>query len=109
MVAVIRHVQGWPVLRILDEYRRYATPKLRETDEKFIESFNVDSISRILKTAITLTGSQRLTPDHKIPWRKYRFVVFALAILSLFGFSAQHFEERMENNARDLNNNHMGM
>lgn len=110
MVAVIRHIQGWPVLRILDEYRRYATPKLRDTDEKFIETFELSSISRILKrTTITLEGVQRLTPDYTIVWRKYRFVVFALAILSLFGFSAQHFEERMENRARDLDNGHMGM
>lgn len=110
MVAVIRHIQGWPILRILDEYRRYAAPKLRETDEKFIAEFSVHSISSVLKKAtVTFEGLTRLAPDRHALWRRYRFVVFALAILSIFGFSAKYFEERRENNAHELDNSHVGI
>ncbi|GAA6047391.1 hypothetical protein JCM3770_001281 [Rhodotorula araucariae] len=39
--GVLRKLQGWALFSILEEYRRYAGPKVRAHNEQFIELFDV--------------------------------------------------------------------
>ncbi|KAB8288860.1 hypothetical protein EYC80_010763 [Monilinia laxa] len=43
--AIIRHVSGWGVPSIVEEYKRYAEPKAREVDIKYITEYKVSSLS----------------------------------------------------------------
>jgi tyrosine-protein phosphatase SIW14 len=47
VVAVVRKVSGWDLSTILDEYRSYAKPKVRECDEKYIAAFELSSLSNL--------------------------------------------------------------
>ncbi|GAA6028199.1 hypothetical protein JCM8097_006910 [Rhodosporidiobolus ruineniae] len=41
-IGVLRKLQRWNLTSILEEYRRYAGPKVRVINEQFIELFDVD-------------------------------------------------------------------
>ncbi|BGP40380.1 tyrosine-protein phosphatase required for protection against superoxide stress (By similarity) [Rhodotorula kratochvilovae] len=41
VLGVLRKLQGWALFSILEEYRRYAGPKVRAHNEQFIELFDV--------------------------------------------------------------------
>ncbi|QSZ31597.1 hypothetical protein DSL72_001164 [Monilinia vaccinii-corymbosi] len=43
--AIIRHVSGWGVQSIVEEYRSYAEPKARDVDIKYITEYKVSSLS----------------------------------------------------------------
>lgn len=43
-VAVIRHVTGWSIDEIVEEYRGYALPKVRECDIEYIMNYQVSSL-----------------------------------------------------------------
>jgi tyrosine-protein phosphatase SIW14 len=43
----VRKVSGWDVDRILDEYKSYAEPKIREVDIKYISAFELSSLSNL--------------------------------------------------------------
>lgn len=43
-VAVIRHVTGWGIDEIVEEYRGYALPKVRECDVEYITNYQVSSL-----------------------------------------------------------------
>ncbi|GAA5952726.1 hypothetical protein JCM10213_007912, partial [Rhodosporidiobolus nylandii] len=44
-IGVLRKLQRWNLASILEEYRRYAGPKVRVVNEQFIELFDVDLAS----------------------------------------------------------------
>ncbi|GAA5959382.1 hypothetical protein JCM8115_000094 [Rhodotorula mucilaginosa] len=44
VVGVLRKLQRWNLVSILEEYRRYAGPKVRVNNEQFIELFQVEVI-----------------------------------------------------------------
>lgn len=48
LVGCIRRLQNWSLTMILDEYRRFAAPKIRPLDQQFIELYND---TEIIKTA----------------------------------------------------------
>jgi hypothetical protein len=92
MVAVIRHIQGWPHSRILDEYRHYAYPKTREADEKFIHNFSVSSISHLLsRSTISLQGLKHKGPDMDVFMKRYRFIFVTVVVLAIFAWTAAVF------------------
>ncbi|ESZ97077.1 hypothetical protein SBOR_2507 [Sclerotinia borealis F-4128] len=43
--AIIRHVSGWGVQSIVEEYKSYADPKARDVDIKYITEYQVSSLS----------------------------------------------------------------
>ena len=45
VVAVVRKLSGWALHNVLDEYRSYATPKVRECDVDYISAFQASSLS----------------------------------------------------------------
>ncbi|PQE26152.1 tyrosine phosphatase protein [Rutstroemia sp. NJR-2017a BBW] len=50
--AVIRHVYGWNVQSIVEEYTRFAEPKVRDCDVKYITEYKVSSLSGLFNTAL---------------------------------------------------------
>ncbi|GAA6001458.1 hypothetical protein JCM10207_006676 [Rhodosporidiobolus poonsookiae] len=44
-IGILRKLQRWNLTAILEEYRRYAGPKVRILNEQFIELFDVDLIA----------------------------------------------------------------
>ncbi|KAI9643359.1 tyrosine-protein phosphatase siw14 [Ciborinia camelliae] len=42
--AIIRHISGWSVQSIVDEYKRFAEPKARDVDIKYITEYQVTSL-----------------------------------------------------------------
>lgn len=41
VVGVMRKLSGWKTSSVLDEYRHYATPKVRECDLEYLTAFSV--------------------------------------------------------------------
>lgn len=44
VVGVIRKVSGWNMQKVLDEYRTYAEPKIRECDVEYISAFKAAAL-----------------------------------------------------------------
>ena len=47
MVGIVRKTLGWDVDNILDEYRSYAEPKIRETDVNYIQGFDLTEVTNL--------------------------------------------------------------
>lgn len=46
VVGVVRKLSGWDIESVVDEYRSYAQPKIREVDVAYLEAFQISSLSR---------------------------------------------------------------
>ena len=51
-VAVMRHVTGWNVESVIEEYRAYAEPKAREEDMKYIKEYQVSNLEGLFTDSI---------------------------------------------------------
>jgi tyrosine-protein phosphatase SIW14 len=49
-VAVLRHVTGWNVDAIIEEYSGFAEPKIRDCDLKYIREYQVSSLQGLFTT-----------------------------------------------------------
>ncbi|KAK3344250.1 tyrosine phosphatase family-domain-containing protein [Lasiosphaeria hispida] len=49
VVAVVRKVSGWNLRNIIDEYKNYAGPKIRDCDVKYIAGFELADISNLFR------------------------------------------------------------
>ncbi|KJZ72703.1 hypothetical protein HIM_07895 [Hirsutella minnesotensis 3608] len=49
VVAIVRKLAGWNIERILDEYKTYAAPKIRECDVDYISSFQSSSLQTLVQ------------------------------------------------------------
>ncbi|KAK0107165.1 hypothetical protein ONS95_003871 [Cadophora gregata] len=77
-VGVIRHVARWDVEAILEEYRGYAEPKVRECDVNYITSYKVSSLENLFtRPATTSSITDR---DRKF----LRFFVLAATVLIIW-------------------------
>ncbi|KAG0651994.1 tyrosine-phosphatase [Hyphodiscus hymeniophilus] len=56
-VAVIRHVAGWKVNSIIQEYRSFAEPKVRDCDLKYIEAYKVSSLEGLFREKAQSTST----------------------------------------------------
>ncbi|CCC10869.1 hypothetical protein SMACR_12110 [Sordaria macrospora] len=56
VVGIVRKTLGWDVNNILDEYRSYAEPKVRETDVNYIQGFEMAQISNLFSKDNTMLG-----------------------------------------------------
>ncbi|PFH57597.1 hypothetical protein XA68_14804 [Ophiocordyceps unilateralis] len=90
VVAVVRKLSGWSLNTVLDEYRAYAMPKVRECDVDYISSFHASTL-----TALTWQSSRAAVVQ---PLIFFRIVVFSAFILVLWlvsgsklGMPSDHF------------------
>lgn len=50
MVACFRRLQGWKLDDVIDEYFKYAWPKARALDARYIEEFDPSKLANLAKT-----------------------------------------------------------
>ena len=56
-VAVMRHVTGWNVESVIEEYKAYAEPKIREEDMKYIKEYQVSNLEGLFTDSIHGSGN----------------------------------------------------
>lgn len=86
VVAAARKVAGWPVDTVLQEYRNFAEPKVRECDVEYITALEVAS----LEVRIIEASSVPWTPS-RFPARRrnfLHFVAFTVGTMMLFWCSS---------------------
>ncbi|CZT10661.1 related to SIW14 Protein involved in actin filament organization [Rhynchosporium agropyri] len=90
-VGVVRHVARWGVEAIIEEYRGYADPKIRECDVKYLIGFDVQSLQNLFATKKQDTPAssrdQNINSDIRLTERNrkmLRFLIFAAAVLMIW-------------------------
>ncbi|TPX17097.1 uncharacterized protein E0L32_003215 [Thyridium curvatum] len=76
VVAIIRKVTGWDLPVVLDEYRAYAEPKVRDCDLQYISSFKLTSLSHLFSKDTTALG-------FRVP-NFFRYTFFTLCVLIIW-------------------------
>lgn len=82
-MGVVRKVSGWDLNNILDEYRSYAEPKVRECDIKYITGFQLIEISNLFRNP----GWQHRTRNF------LKATLFAFVVLAIWLFSGSRMVE----------------
>lgn len=81
VVAVTRKVQQWNADRILDEYKAYASPKIRDGDVEYISNFQAADIQHLglipLVEAMPFQSARELD-------RPRRLYIVAVMIILMF-------------------------
>ncbi|KAH7356717.1 tyrosine phosphatase family-domain-containing protein [Rhexocercosporidium sp. MPI-PUGE-AT-0058] len=77
-VAVIRHVAQWDVQAIVEEYRGYAEPKVRECDLQYIAGFDISCLRNLFTRQAT--PSNITDRDRKI----LKFFILAAIVLIIW-------------------------
>lgn len=76
----MRHVAGWNVDSILEEYQGYAEPKIRDCDVKYISRYEASSLEGLfLKRSQSFRRAQD-DPNERMA----KFLMFAALILSIW-------------------------
>ncbi|KAL2755280.1 hypothetical protein ACRALDRAFT_1043485 [Sodiomyces alcalophilus JCM 7366] len=79
VVAVIRKISGWELGPIIDEYKAYAAPKVRECDVDYITEFELSELSNLFACEGDVSPRVR---------RFRRTAVFAFAVLFIWTLSS---------------------
>lgn len=78
-VAVLRHVQGWDLKRILLEYRDFAAPKERNCDIEYIANFKKTTLGHFAMK------SSKLHPRYSIIFPKsWRMLFLSILLMIVF-------------------------
>ncbi|CAH0002055.1 unnamed protein product [Clonostachys byssicola] len=77
VVAVVRKVAGWNASSVLDEYRAFAEPKIRESDVEYIRNFEISALY-----PLATEHHSRYTPIQVRSFR--RTLVFSTIIMLLW-------------------------
>lgn len=80
---MVRKVSGWDLGHVLQEYKDFAEPKIRECDIKYITSFELAEISNLFKDG----GWQFRTRNF------IRATMFAVIVLFIWLFSGAKMAE----------------
>ncbi|ODA78087.1 hypothetical protein RJ55_06690 [Drechmeria coniospora] len=81
VVAVVRKFSGWDLDHVLDEYRTFASPKVRECDLDYINAFESSALALARKPA-------RFTPQQTRTF--FRALLFSTLIMVLWLVSGTH-------------------
>ncbi|ROT35221.1 hypothetical protein SODALDRAFT_321254 [Sodiomyces alkalinus F11] len=87
VVAVIRKVSGWELDTILDEYKAYAAPKIRDCDVQYITEFELSELSNLFVHEANMRLRVR---------RFFRTTVFAFAVLFIWAVSSNRISYSAE-------------
>lgn len=80
VVAVVRKLSGWRLETIIDEYRTYAEPKVRECDVDYITAFELSELSNLFVHEANMRIRTRAF---------YRTTIFVFAVLVLWTISSR--------------------
>ncbi|KUJ12094.1 uncharacterized protein LY89DRAFT_221848 [Mollisia scopiformis] len=80
-VAVMRHVAGWNIDSIIQEYQGFAAPKIRDCDVSYITQYKVSSLEGLfLRRAQRLRIAKKPSPNE----RMLKFLMLTAIILSIW-------------------------
>lgn len=77
VVAIVRKISGWDLGNVLNEYKNYAEPKVRDCDVKYITGFESTDISNLFRETTWRFRSRSF----------FRATVFAAIILVVWVYS----------------------
>jgi tyrosine-protein phosphatase SIW14 len=89
-VAVIRHVAGWSIDHILEEYRGFAAPKVRDCDVSYITNYQVTSLENLFDKDVHRQQKVVGLGSVRNRAKMMRMIVFAAAILAIWCFIFLH-------------------
>ncbi|OWT43233.1 tyrosine phosphatase [Pochonia chlamydosporia 170] len=85
VVAAIRKLSGWQLNAVIDEYKAYAEPKVRECDVEYISTFQCAP----LQSLYNLYGEPaRVSPIHLRTF--FRTVLFSTFVMAVWLISGSH-------------------
>ncbi|KAK1961179.1 tyrosine phosphatase [Colletotrichum sublineola] len=90
VVGVVRKVTGWELSPIVDEYRSYAEPKIRDCDIKYLTDFDLSDLSNLF----VHDAKMRFRIRHFV--RVTLFSVFVLFVWLLSGHRMQTTAKRVK-------------
>lgn len=79
-VAVMRHVAGWNVDSIIEEYQLMAEPKIRDCDVKYITNYKVACLSGLFTKRAQRLRRGPVAPDERMA----KFFILAAIVLSIW-------------------------
>lgn len=96
VVAITRKLQQWNAERILDEYKAYASPKIRDGDVEYISNFQASEIEHL--GLMPLAEMPSTHPFQSIRNRCHLYL--AAVIMILMFISLTDFKHQPDSNAR---------
>jgi len=90
VVGVVRKVTGWELSPIVDEYRSYAEPKIRDCDIKYLTDFDLSDLSNLF----VHDAKMRFRIRHFV--RVTLFSVFVIFVWLLSGHRMQATAKRVK-------------
>ncbi|PSR97327.1 tyrosine phosphatase family-domain-containing protein [Coniella lustricola] len=81
VVAITRKLQNWKSDRILEEYKSYAHPKIRDGDVEYISAFQVTDLQHLGLVPLSETAAAAIHAVHPRPRPIRLYAVAALIIL----------------------------
>lgn len=75
-------MQNWDLDRILDEYKVFAAPKIRDCDVEYVSNFQVSDIQHLALAPLAETVPIQHPVQHPVKARRLRFLI--VAFISLF-------------------------
>lgn len=94
-MALVRKIQNWDSERVLDEYRAYASPKIRDCDVEYITKFQTNEVQHLALAPL----AESFPAQHVIDTRRIRFVLASLFTLFIWWNTLRFF--RRNGNQRD--------
>lgn len=86
VVGVVRKLSGWNTESVIDEYRSYAQPKIRECDVAYLEAFQISSLREVpASRQVGDLASVRSPPKQRTFLRALILSVVVLGIWMLSG------------------------
>lgn len=95
VVALVRKIQNWDSERVLDEYRAYAAPKIRECDVEYITKFQTTEVQHLALAPLAETFPVQPVMD----LRRIRFLLASIFAIFLWWNTLRFF--RRTGNQRD--------
>jgi tyrosine-protein phosphatase SIW14 len=82
-IAVFRHVSGWSIDSIVDEYQGFAQPKVRTCDITYISNYQVSSLQRLFVKERIYRTRPVLSHDKMVRMLMFSVIVLAIWLTTL--------------------------
>ncbi|KAG6359849.1 hypothetical protein INS49_010902 [Diaporthe citri] len=95
VVALVRKIQNWESERVLDEYRAYASPKIRDCDVEYITKFQTTEVQHLALAPL----AESFPVQHAMDPRRIRFLLASFFAIFIWWNTLRFF--RRTSNQRD--------
>ncbi|KAJ0124708.1 tyrosine phosphatase [Diaporthe amygdali] len=95
VVALVRKIQKWDSERVLDEYRAYASPKIRDCDVEYITKFQTNEVQHLALAPL----AESFPGQHALDARRIRFFLASFLTIFIWWTTLRFF--RRDVNQRD--------